>query len=138
MKVLKHKCFVVIAVLMSLMVFAAPVLAQQGDITAGLIAGEQAARSNTSGMLWMFVGCTGNLVLPGGGVIAAYLYEPTPSATQLLGKSPDYVIAYTDAYKAAAKKVQTRSAWTGCTISALLYAAIIALAIYSDPDRDLM
>jgi len=123
MNILKHKSFVAIAVVMSFVVFATPILAQQGEITAGRMAGEQAARANTNGMLWMAIGCVGSWV----GVAAAYIYEPSPPATPLLGKSPEYVAAYTDAYKATAKNVQTGKVWTGCIISAVLYTVSYVL-----------
>ena len=41
---IKYRCFAVFAVVMSLMVFAMPILAQQDEFMAGRIAGEQAAQ----------------------------------------------------------------------------------------------
>jgi len=117
MNILKQKSFVAIAFVMSLVMFATPILAQQGEIMAGRMAGEQAARANTNGMLWMAIGCVGSWI----GILAAYIYAPSPPTTQLLGKSPEYVAAYTDAYKETAKKVQTGKVWTGCITSAVLY-----------------
>ena len=117
MNILKQKSFVAIAFVMSLVMFATPILAQQGEIMAGRMAGEQAARANTNGMLWMAIGCVGSWV----GILAAYIYEPSPPTTPLLGKSPEYVAAYTDAYKETAKKVQTSKVWIGCITSVVLY-----------------
>jgi uncharacterized membrane protein (DUF485 family) len=122
---LKQKFFVAIATVMSFVVFVTPILAQQDDFMAGRIAGEQAARANTSGMTWMAIGCVGGLL----GVIIAYVYEPSPSAIQLLGKSPEYVAVYTDSYKETAKKVQTGKAWTGCIASTLLYVVYAVLVV---------
>ncbi len=128
----KHKYFVVVAAAMSLMVFAMPILAQQDEFMAGRIAGEQAARASTNGTLWLAAGCLFTWV----GLLVAYIYEPSPPATMLLGKSPEYVAAYTDAYKTTAKSVQSRKALTGCivnaVISAVLYAALIAAAEADD------
>lgn len=96
--------------------------------TAGRIAGEQAARADVNGGLWFAVGCLGGLI----GVIIAYAFELNPPATHLLGKSPEYVAAYTDAYRATAKSTQANRAVTGCVVgcvvSTLLYAMLIAAA----------
>ena len=116
----KHKYFVVVAVVMSIMVFAMPILAQQDDLMAGRMAGEQAAKTDVSGTLWFVIGCFGGLT----GIIVAYVYEPSPPSAQLLGKSPEYVAAYTDAYRATAKSVQTSKAVTGCIVSAVVSIAL--------------
>jgi len=125
MKRLKGKFLFIVTVVMAFMIFAMPILAQQGEIMAGRMAGEQAARANVNGTAWLAIGCIGGLL----GVIVAYVYEPSPSATMLLGKSPEYVAAYTDAYKTTAKKVQTGKAWTGCIAFTVIYVAIYVLAI---------
>lgn len=124
----KHKYFAVIAAIMSLMVFAVPILAQMDDITAGRLAGTQAASASTNGTLWLAIGCLGDIV----GVAVAYVIEPQPSATMLLGKSPEYVAAYTDAYKATGKSIQTSKAWTGCIIGALIYIGAAILVAVAD------
>ena len=113
----KTKIYFVIA--MSLIVFATPILAQQDDIMKGRMDGDQAAKSNVNGTLWSAIGCFGNIL----GVLIAYAYEPAPSAMFLLGKSPEYVAAYTDAYKIAGKSVQTNRAWIGCIVFGLVYTA---------------
>ena len=121
--------FVVIAAVVSFMVFAVPVLAQMDDITAGRVAGAQAARASTNGTLWLAIGCIGGLI----GVVVAYVVEPQPSATMLLGKSPEYVAAYTDAYRATGKSVQTSKAWTGCIVwTAVVVAANVLAAVAAE------
>ena len=126
---LKYKLFAFVAVVMSLMVFAMPILAQQDEFTAGRIAGEHAAKAATNGTLWLAVGCLGWVP----GLVAAYVYQPVPPATQLLGKSPEYIASYTDAYKANAKRMQVNRAWIGCIASSLVYiAASVAYALEDD------
>lgn len=124
---LKNKGLVAVAVVMSFMVFAVPILAQQGDLMAGSVAGEQSARSNVNGSLWFLAGCFGGLL----GVIVAYVYEPSPPSVMLLGKSPEYVAAYTDAYRSTAKRIQSGKAWTGCIVGTLVnvasYMVLVAL-----------
>ena len=121
----KRKYFVVVATAMSLMIFAMPILAQQDEFMAGRIAGEQAARANTNGTLWLAAGCLGGIL----GLIVAYVYEPNPPATMLLGKSPEYVAAYTDAYKTTAKSVQSSKAITGCIISAVAWVVYVVVVV---------
>jgi len=125
MKTLSNKFFTTVAVIMSLLIFITPILAMQDDFTAGRIAGEQAGKSKTNGVAWMAIGCLGGLL----GVIVAYIYEPSPPANLLLGKSPEYVAAFTDAYKNGAKSVQTKNAWTGCIVSTLLYVVYVVLVV---------
>jgi hypothetical protein len=125
MKKLKGKICVSIAVVMAFVVFATPILAQQGEIMAGRMAGEQSARANVNGNIWMLAGCVGSWL----GVLLAYIYEPTPPATMLLGKSPEYVAAYTDAYRATAKSIQISKVWTGCIISGVLYLVYVVLVV---------
>jgi len=128
---LKYKLFAFVAVVMSLMVFAMPILAQQDEFTAGRIAGAQAGRASTNGTLWLAAGCLFTWI----GLLVAYVYQPVPPATQLLGKSPEYVASYTDAYKASAKRVQVNRAWIGCIASSLVYiAASVAYALDDDSD----
>ena len=121
----KRKYFLAIAAVMSLMVFAVPILAQMDDMTAGRIAGTQAARASANGTMWLAIGCVGGLI----GVVVAYVVEPQPSATMLLGKSPEYVAAYTDAYRVTGKSVQTGKAWTGCIVGTVIVVVANVLAI---------
>lgn len=106
----KHKYFVVIAGVMSFMVSAMLVLAQRDDIAAGRMAGEQDARANVKGREWLAAGCLFGPL----GLAAAYVYEPSPPSTRLLGKSEEYVTAYSEAYKATAQSIQKSKALTGC------------------------
>ena len=121
---LKRKYFVAVAVVMSLMVIAVPILAQQSDLVAGRMAGEQSARAATNGNLWLAAGCLAGIV----GVVIAYVVEQNPPATALLGKSPEYVAAYTDGYRMTAARIQTGKAWTGCIVGTVIYVGLAVLA----------
>jgi len=110
---------------MSLIVFVMPVLAQQDDLMAGRIAGELAARARVNRQLWFAGGCFGGLLV----VIFAHVYEPTPPAIDLLGKSPEYAAAYTDAYRTTSKNIQSNRALTGCVIGVLAEVALYAMLI---------
>lgn len=108
---------------MSFMVFAMPILAQVDEFTAGRMAGERAARAAANGSLWLTIGCLGNVL----GLIVSYVYQPNLPAIQLLGKSPEYIASYTDAYKMNAKKSQVSKAWIGCIFSTITIAALSAV-----------
>ena len=125
------KFFAVIAAVMSLVIFAMPLLAQN-DFETGRMAGSQAARVNTNGTVWLAIGCLGGII----GIAIAYVVEPNPPAMSLLGKSPEYVAAYTDAYKMTAKGIQTGSAWKGCIVGTLAYIALGVLAAAADESID--
>jgi len=120
----RHSYFVVVAVAMSSMIFATPILAQQqanqDDIVAGRIAGENDAAANVNRMQWFAAGCLFGLLT----VAAAYMADPKVPATQLLGKSSEYVIAYTEAYKATAMSAQRSSALKGCTVGCIVNVSL--------------
>lgn len=112
-------------------------IAQQTSVQAEAVAAaEQDAQNDVNGTLWFLGGCLGACV--GGSVmgltapILAYVYEPTPLSSRLIGKSPEYVAFYTDTYKARAQKIQVNRAWTGCITGSVLlaagYAAVIVAA----------
>ena len=80
-------------------------------------------------------GCFGGVI----GVILAYGVKPSPPATRLLGKSPEYVAFYTQAYAEKAKKLQTNSALGGCCVSTLylaIYGFVMLAAHSSTGDLD--
>jgi hypothetical protein len=66
------------------------------------------------------VGCVGGFM----GIGAAYILEPTPSASRLLGKSPEYIAVYTDEYKRVGKGIQTKQAVTGFFVSSMVSTII--------------
>ena len=123
---LRRKCLVLVAVVTAFMILAVPILAQQGDLAAGRMAGSTAARTDTNGTAWLAIGCLFGCL----GVGAAYVLEPNPPTTALLGKSPEYVAAYTDSYRQTAKRKRTSKAWTGCVVGTLLSIAS-NVAVYS-------
>jgi hypothetical protein len=89
-----------------------------------MVAGQTDGKANTSGILWFGAGCVGSWV----GVLVSYLVTPNPPGTRLLGKSSEYVAAYTGSYSESAKSVQTKNAWTGCVVNACLSG--VGVAIY--------
>lgn len=89
----------------------APVLFAQ-DVGIACSDAERQARSDISGGTWFLIGC---VIGPIGYLLA--MSEPNPPSTQLLGKSPEYVAAYSDCYRRMGKSIKTKNAMTGCLIS---------------------
>ena len=73
---------------------------------------EQDAESDAKKVRWFFIGLFGNIL----GVLIASIYEPTPSASRLLGESSEYAAMYTDSYKAKSRSVQVRLSVMGLLI----------------------
>jgi len=113
---------------MALLTFGMPfvTLAQQFSVQAeAMNAAQRDAVARTNQNMWRAFGCFGGLF----GVAGGYLYEPAPPASALLGKSPEYVAFYTDAYTSKAKNIQTRGAIEGCVASTCVTAALYGIFI---------
>ena len=65
-------------------------------------AGEARAQADTNGTVWFLGGC----LFTGLALAGAYMLEPTPPATALVGQSDDYVAHYTDCYRETAKSAR--------------------------------
>lgn len=122
------KCSACIALVMSCVLVLNPILAlaQQADIVAEARAAAEAdAKADTDTRVWFAAGCLGGWV----GLVVAYVYQPSPPAGRLVGKPPEYVAAYTDAYKEAVKKIQTKWAWRGCLTAGAASVAYVIVTI---------
>ncbi len=102
----------------ALMLLGEPALlmAQSSNATQACAQARQDVEMNINKTIWLLAGFFFQVA----GIVGAYLIEPSPPASKLLGKSPEYVAAYTDCYKEAGKKIQTNAAIKGCVISVLL------------------
>ncbi|MCD6578285.1 hypothetical protein J7L48_02280 [bacterium] len=93
------------------------------------------AQANTNKMMWFGAGCLFGLL----GVGAAYLIEPTPPATSLIGKNSNYVAIYTENYKKVGKSIQGKQAIWGCVAESLLvslyyvFVYVIFVEAVTDP-----
>ena len=60
------------------------------------------------------------------GIFGAYLYQPEPPMSRLIGKSPEYINAYIHSYKS--KRGKTQALWTsaGCLTGGLVTGALIS------------
>lgn len=105
----------ILSIILVTSVFLVPMgaLAAEGDPCSD--AGRD-ARREVSGTLWFTLGCLFGVF----GVGAAYVFAPSPQVMNLVGKSADYVAAYTDCYKEQGRSLQTKKAFNGCLIWSLV------------------
>lgn len=84
---------------------------------------EKDASVHLNRTLWFSTGCFFPLVGP----IFSQRYQPFMPTARVLGKSPQYIAFYYDAYKVKTKKIQFNWALTGCLIGAPIEAYLITL-----------
>ena len=115
----------IVALLIALLTFSTPFVtfAQQNSLQMeAIVAAERDAQADVNNGLWFLGGCLSGVVVP----MIAYGVELAPPVTRLLGKSPEYVAFYTDAYKAKAKTLRVKSALGGCIVNGLAIVAFFA------------
>ena len=76
------------------------------------IAAEKDAKSDVNKIIWVCAGLFGNIL----GILAAYIYQPTPPLSRLFDKSDVYKMFYTDTYKADTRREQSIYALIGLLI----------------------
>ena len=67
------------------------------------------------------VGCAVGLSLP---IWAIYKYQPPPPPERLIGKSPEYIEFYTEAYKAETRSIRIKWAAVGAASPVLLLGLV--------------
>ncbi len=85
---------------------------------------EQDAESDAKKVRWFFIGLFGNIL----GILIASIYEPTPPASRLLGKSPEHAALYTDSYKAKSRRIQVRLSAIGLVVS-FIFGILLAIIV---------
>ena len=103
-----------LAFLIAVLIFSSPFvsLAQQNSVRARAIAdAERDAAVRVNKSVWLLGACFSYGIIP---LIIANVAEPVPPASALIGKSPEYVAFYTDAYKAKVRKIRTSGVKLGC------------------------
>jgi hypothetical protein len=97
------------------------------DSDQGLADGTADAEADTNTVLWFGAGCVLSLV----GVLIGYVVEPSPPPSRYVGRSPEYVAAFSSAYRSAGSSAQGRSAIFGCLTLIVLEGAFILAAANS-------
>ncbi|MCG9126680.1 hypothetical protein JT359_03665 [Candidatus Poribacteria bacterium] len=75
-------------------------------------------------IIWFFAGLGLTII----GVILGYIYQQEPPASRFLDKSHEFIVVYTDAYKAKLRSIQVMYSVVGLLISVsliILYIAVI-------------
>ncbi len=93
------------------------------DGAQGAMDGRADAPTQISGTLWFFAG----FFLTWIGIILGYVLNPSPDGARLVGKSPAYVSAYTQAYQDAGRAFQGIHAVYGCITSGVIWIVFIIL-----------
>ncbi len=116
--------------------------AQTLTLTDACAQAQMDAQADVNQTIWFFAGCfpvLGGACLLGiiggslGGITgigAAYLIEPSPSPTHLLGQPSDYVVMYTQCYKEKGKSIQLSAATKGCLAGASVWGIFILYYIF--------
>jgi len=111
---------IIMFVVLAFFMFSVHTLAQlqtENDYYQGKLDGENEGKAKGAGAAWFFIGCAGTPIWP-------YILEPdVPSAASLIGKSPQYIMAYNEGYKSAVKAERVKKAWYGCIASGVTYIA---------------
>jgi hypothetical protein len=94
------------------------------EVTQAQIDGRADVPNNVSGTLWFVAG----FFLSWIGILLGYLLTPSPDGARLVGKSPAYVQAYTEAYGNEGRSFQGIHAVYGCVTSGIIY--IVFFVIY--------
>ena len=104
------------------------VIAQQTSDTVQAIADAKVDVAKDTSLGWAMAGFLTASVCgcPGGSVVLLYssIAIPSPPVHRLIGKSPEYVITYTDKYQSDIKRKRTLYSAGGC-IGGTVVAAIV-------------
>ena len=73
--------------------------------------------------MWFVIGC----LFPGFGLLGPYLHRPPIPTGRTIGKSPEYVAFYTDAYRAKMEKLQFQQALNGCFTGVIIEGCLVGL-----------
>jgi hypothetical protein len=74
---------------------------------------ERQATQDFSASTWFAIGCLAGVT----GWLVSIIIDSSAPASPLVGKSPEYVAAYSDCYRQKAKDIRSKNALTGCIVS---------------------
>ena len=84
---------------------------------------ERDAAAHLNKTLWFSTGCFLSFIGP----VVSQWYQPFMPTARVLGKSPEYVAFYYDAYKVKTKKIQFNWALAGCLVGTPISAYLLTL-----------
>jgi hypothetical protein len=109
-----------LCVTLALLFIALPLMAQQpsdGGYAQGRVDGQRDGHGNA---VWGLAGCLLDWI----GILVAYLVAPSVPGTALMGKSPEYIQGYTEAYQSKSKLQNAEWAAGGCVIGTIGWVAL--------------
>jgi hypothetical protein len=122
----KHAaCCILLVYVWMFFVFPVHAGAQAQDATIACADGQAKAGQDQSRGAWFAIGC----LLGGTGLLVALIMEAHPPAVAMLGKSPEYVAAFSDCYRQKAKNIRVGGAMSGCLTAAAIYTALCVIYI---------
>ena len=127
--------FRVLISFIAMLTFSTPfvTMAQQNFVQAeAATVAEADVNKDVSKLLCFSAGCVLSAVfflpspygylLPPVGIIGSYSYRPVPPPSRLIGKSPEYISAYTTTYKSKRGNIQVRWTSAGCLSGCVVIA----------------
>ena len=104
------------------------IVAQQTDDMARAISDAKRDAELADVTTWNGVGCLFGVF----GMIAAAVIDPPVPATKLLGKSPEYVVFYTETYRSNLKQNRIEAAGAGCLVGSGIVLGSLILFTNAD------
>ena len=133
MKIKIKSPFKILALLMAVLIFSMPFVtfAQQNSLQAeAIIAAERDAATDVNQVVWFagtfVLSVVGGCLLGSVGIIGSSVYQPSPPASRFIGKSSEYIIFYTEAYKTKVRDRQLVPSALGCLGGSIIAAIIWA------------
>ncbi len=105
-----------LGIILSLNVYPERIYAQ--ELADACVQAKMDAQADVNETMWFVIGCL--LGFPIGWPILPMVIEPSPPATRLIGKSPEYVATYTQCFKEEGKRIQQNQALMGCIIGSVI------------------
>ena len=104
-------------------------LAQQSVALEAKLEAKRDADADVNLIQWRLMGLCGGLIggcLLGSVMVAsAYTQVPKLPAERFIGKSPEYVLTYTDTYESRTRKLQTENTVGGCLAGSVASVFIV-------------
>jgi hypothetical protein len=107
------------------MIFVPVISVAQSLDQKACLQGKTDAKTDINKPLWQVGGCLFGIFALG----AAYLIEPSPPASKLLGKSPEYVASYSACYTDEGASIQRTAALQGCLVGCAVSVIINSIVM---------
>jgi hypothetical protein len=123
------KRFVVMFLVVSFLVsgFSGIVFAEKAEAGSICAQAQMDATTDVNKVLWIGSGCLLGVI----GILIGYVASPSVPASRIMGKSSEYLQAYTTCYTDKGKSEQGMNAIIGCGISSAVFGVIYLIAAAS-------